>query len=106
MYHNINDCPDCIRYVRGTQKNRTFGTALVLLQGLATALFPQMSVKFIKRMIGKNFENADDLEAKPEYVTQLRALGIGTVAAAGTSLLLQSTEDDSADAAVDDEDDE
>ena len=72
------------------QKSRTFGAAFVLLQGLVTALFPQTSVKFIKNMIGKNFDNAAELEAKPAYLRQLRALGVGMVAAAGTDLLLQS----------------
>lgn len=72
------------------QKSRTFGAAFVLLQGLVTALFPQMSVKFIKNMVGKNFDNASKLEAKPAYLRQLRALGVGMVAAAGTDLLLQS----------------
>lgn len=72
------------------KKSRTFGTAFVLLQGLVTALFPQISVKFIKNMVGKNFDNASELEAKPAYLRQLRALGVGMVAAAGTDLLLQS----------------
>lgn len=36
------------------------------------------------------FDNASKLEAKPAYLRQLRALGIGMVAAAGTTLLLQS----------------
>ena len=72
------------------EKSRTFGTAFVLLQGLVTALFPQISVKFIKNMVGKNFDNASKLEAKPAYLRQLRALGVGMVAAAGTDLLLQS----------------
>jgi uncharacterized protein YjeT (DUF2065 family) len=88
------------------QKRRTIGTAMVLVQGLVTALFPQLSVKFIKNMIGKNFDNAADLQAKPAYLRQLRAIGVGTVAAAGTSLLLQSageTEDDEGD---EDEDDD
>jgi hypothetical protein len=61
----------------------------VLLQGVVTALFPQMSVSFIQKMIGKNFDNAADLEAKPAYRRQLRAIGIGMVAAAGTDLLMQ-----------------
>nr|WP_245683210.1 hypothetical protein [Halovenus aranensis] len=43
-------------------------------------------------MIGKNFDNASQLEAKPTYLRQLRALGVGMVAAAGTDLLLQSRE--------------
>lgn len=73
-----------------SEKSRTIGAAFVLLQGLATALFPQMSIKFIKNMIGKNFDNTSKLEAKPSYLRQLRALGVGMVAAAGTNLLLQS----------------
>ncbi|MEF8812523.1 MAG: hypothetical protein V5A55_01720 [Halovenus sp.] len=75
-----------------TQKSRTVGAAFVLLQGLVTALFPQISIRFIKNMIGKNFDNVSELEAKPAYLRQLRAIGVGMVAAAGTDLLLQSVE--------------
>lgn len=39
------------------------------------------------------FDNASKLEAKPAYLRQLRALGVGMVAAAGTDLLLQSREE-------------
>ena len=82
---------ECVRHtVIDCKKSRTFGAAFVLLQGLVTALFPQISVKFIRNMIGKNFDNASKLEAKPAYLRQLRALGVGMVAAAGTDLLLQS----------------
>ncbi|WP_299270321.1 hypothetical protein [Halorientalis sp.] len=73
-----------------TRKSRTVGAAFVLLQGLVTAVFPQISIKFIKDAIGKNFENASELEVKPAYLRQLRALGVGLVAASGTTLLLQS----------------
>jgi hypothetical protein len=73
------------------QKSQTVGAAFVLLQGVVTALFPQISIKIIKMTIGKNFDNASALEAKPRYVRQLRAIGVGMVAAAGTDLLLQST---------------
>lgn len=82
-----------------SQKRRTYGAAFVLLQGLVTVLFPQVSVRFIKNMVGKNFENASELEARPAYLRQLRALGVGMVAAAGTNLLLDSvgeTDDGSA----------
>lgn len=82
-----------------SQKGRAFGAVIVLLQGLVTALFPQVSIGFVKNAVGKNFENAGGLEAKPAYRRQLRAIGVGTVAAAGTSLLLQSaaeTDDDPA----------
>ncbi|WP_372608183.1 hypothetical protein [Halorientalis litorea] len=65
----------------------------MLLQGLVTALFPQVSVRFVKEIIGKNFDNASGLEAKPAYLRQLRAVGVGMVAAAGTDLLLQSVEE-------------
>lgn len=69
---------------------RKFGAAFVLVQGLLTALFPQLSVKFLKRMLGKNFDNVSELDAKPSYLRQLRAIGVGMVAAGGTDLLLQS----------------
>jgi len=87
-----------------SQTNRSIGAAFVLLQGAVTAVFPQVSVKFVKRMIGKNFDNASELEAKPAYLRQLRAIGVGAVAAAGTDLLLQSVSDADDDPdAVDDE---
>ncbi|UWG47847.1 Uncharacterized protein HSRCO_1567 [Halanaeroarchaeum sp. HSR-CO] len=87
------------------QQSRRIGAAFVLLQGAVTALFPQVSSKFITRMIGTNFENASDLEAKPVYLQQLRAMGVGMVAAAGTDLLLQSiTEGDERPTKADDSD--
>jgi len=79
-----------VHIVMDCQKSRTFGAAFVLLQGLVTALFPQISVRVVKNMVGKNFDHASNLEAKPAYRRQLRALGVGMVAAAGTELLLQS----------------
>jgi hypothetical protein len=84
-----------------TQKSRRFGAVMVLIQGAVTALLPQISVRFIKNAIAKNFDNASELEAKPAYFRQLRAVGVGMVAAAGTDLLLQSAaeDDDDADAA-------
>ena len=81
-------------HVMNDQKRRTFGAVVVLVQGLATALFPQLSTRFVQRAIGKNFDNAAELEAKPAYIRQLRAVGVGMVAAAGTSLLLQSSQED------------
>lgn len=75
-----------------TQKCRSFGAALVLVQGVVTALFPQASVGITKRMIGKNFDNASDLEPTSAYLRQLRAIGVGMIAAGGTSLLLESAE--------------
>jgi len=65
---------------------------LILLQGVVTVLFPQASVRLTKKMIGKNFDNASELEANPAYLQQLRAIGVGMIAAAGTDLLLQNAE--------------
>jgi hypothetical protein len=76
------------------QQKRTFGAGVMLIQGAVTALFPQLSVMLLKKMLSKNFENTAQLEAKPEYLRQLRAIGVGIVAAAGTTLLLQSGEND------------
>ena len=72
------------------QKSRTLGAATVLLQGVVTALFPQMSVSVVQKMIGKNFDNAAELEAKPAYRRQIRAIGVGMIAAGGTDLFMQS----------------
>jgi hypothetical protein len=80
------------------QKSRTLGAAVVFIQGLVTALFPQFSARFAKKMISKNFDNSSELEAKPTYLRRLRAIGVGTMAAAGTGLLLQDvseTDDES-----------
>jgi len=85
--------------VKDREKGRLFGSALILLQGAVTALFPRASVRLTKRMIGKNFDNASELEAKPGYVRQLRAIGVGMIAAGGTGLLLEDTEELEADLA-------
>ena len=77
----------------GCEKGRLFGSALVLVQGVVTALYPQASVRLTKKMIGKNFDNADELEATPAYVRQLRAVGVGMIAAGGTGLLLRDADD-------------
>ena len=71
------------------QKSRALGATVVFVQGLATALFPQFSVRFARKIISKNFDNSSELEAKPTYLRRLRAIGVGTMAAAGTDLLLQ-----------------
>lgn len=84
-----------------TERTRTFGAALVLAQGVVTAVAPQLSIRLIKRIVGKNFENAGELEAKPAYLRQLRAIGVGMVAAGGTDLLLQGLQADDSPAATD-----
>jgi uncharacterized protein YjeT (DUF2065 family) len=79
------------------QKSRLFGAVFVLVQGLVTAAFPQLSAKFMQKLIGKNFDNSADLEPTQAYLRQLRALGVGMVAAGGTHLLLQSAQENETD---------
>ena len=75
---------------------RTLGSYWAIAQGLLTALVPQLSIAFIKKVIGTNFENAGELEAKPEYLRHLRAVGIGLAAAgiAGLAMELVADSDD------------
>lgn len=77
-------------------KCRKFGALWAISQGLLTALVPQLSVKMLKMMIGKNFENAGELEAKPGYLRQLRALGIGLAAAGIAGLVMENVAADQA----------
>ena len=78
-------------------KFRNAGALWAIGQGLASALVPQLSVKFVRKMIGKNFENAEDLEAKPAYVRQIRALGIGLAAAGVATLAMDRVAEDRSD---------
>lgn len=61
---------------------RKLGSLLAIGQGLITAAAPGLSVALTRKLLGMNFENAGELEARPAYLRQTRALGIG-VAAAG-----------------------
>jgi hypothetical protein len=44
-------------------------------------------------MIGKNFENTEELQAKPAYVRKIRALGIGLAAAGVANLAMDRVAD-------------
>ena len=78
-------------------KCRKVSALWAITQGLLTAVVPQLSVKMVKRMIGQNFENASELEAKPGYRRQLRALGIGLAAAGIAGLVMENVAADSDD---------
>lgn len=79
--------------MKDCEKSSSVVSALILLQGVVTMLFPQASVKLTKKMIAKNFDNASELEPNSAYLQQLRAIGVGMVAAGGTSLLLEDSEE-------------
>ena len=78
-------------------KCRKVGALWAIGQGLLTALVPQLSVKIFKLMLGRNFENAGGLQARPAYLRQLRALGIGLAAAGIANLVMEQVASDSAD---------
>lgn len=100
LLHNVNYRLRRSCCVIDSTKCRKLGSVWLLSQGLLTALLPQLSLTLIKRIIGTNFENAAALEAKPAYVRELRALGVG-MAAAGIARLVMETrcggDDDSSD---------
>ncbi|WP_336327330.1 hypothetical protein [Halovenus sp. HT40] len=85
-----------------SQKSRKIGALWAITQGLLTALVPQISVKLMKKMIGQNFENAAELEAKPGYLRQLRALGIGLAAAGIAGLVMENAAADPDESEADD----
>ncbi|EMA67903.1 hypothetical protein [Halorubrum kocurii] len=83
---------------------RKFGSLLVIGQGVLTALAPGISERLTRKMLSKNFENADQLEAKPAYRRQVRALGIGTAAAGIAGYAMEvASEGDAADGETDDD---
>lgn len=85
-------------------KCREFGAFWAIGQGLLTALVPGVSVKMIKSLIGSNFENAEELEAKPAYRRQLRAMGVGLAAAGIATLAMERVEEKSAESEPSSED--
>lgn len=72
-----------------SSKCRTLGSLWAISQGLLTMVVPQLTVSMVRKMIGKNFENAEELEAKPAYLRQLRAVGIGLAAAGIAGLAME-----------------
>jgi hypothetical protein len=89
---------------------RKLGAILAIVQGLITAVAPQLSTRITRQVIRGNFDNADDLVAKPGYVRRLRALGIGLAAAGIASftmeLVSENNDDNSTETATTDGDDD
>jgi hypothetical protein len=71
------------------QQLRRLGYAGVALQGLLSALAPKAGIAVTKRLLGLNFDGTEELDAKPWYVRQTRAVGIGMVAMGVAGLLLE-----------------
>ena len=71
-------------------KTRKFGAAIAIGQGLLAAIAPGPSAKVTRKLIGKQFDNADMLTPTPAYLRQIRASGIGLVAAGIATLALET----------------
>lgn len=83
---------------------RKLGSIAAIGYGAVTAIAPSVGVALVKRMVGKNFENAGELEARPEYRRQIRALGVGTAAAGVAGLVLEAkAEEPAVEVSVDEE---
>jgi len=68
---------------------RKLGGLWTLAQGVVLAVVPRLHVAIVRRVLGLNFEGADELTATPEYVRDLRVSGLALVAAGGTALLVE-----------------
>ncbi len=80
-----------------------FGSLWIIGQGMLAAVAPKRSAKFGQKMLDKYYENTDALTPKPAYLRQLRALGVGMIAAGIAGLLLEATDDDEEPVVEDDE---
>ena len=79
-----------------TDRCRKVGSLMAIGQGIVTALAPGLSAKLTKKLVGKNFENADALAANPGYIRQTRAFGIGLAAAGIAGYTMEVVADETA----------
>jgi cation transporter-like permease len=71
-----------------------FGAVAAVVQGIATAVAPQLSARLGSKLLEQNYENAGGLEPRPRYLRQIRALGVGMAAAGVAGLLLEAATED------------
>lgn len=69
-------------------KLRRVGYAWLVIQGVASLLLPKQTLA-ANLKLWRVVENPRALELKPWYVTKLRAMGAGMIAAGLTGLLLE-----------------
>lgn len=74
---------------------RRLAAVWALVQGLQLAVLPQVTVAVGRRLVDQNFTGTEELAARPGYVRQLRATGIGLVAAGIASLAMERVAADS-----------
>lgn len=73
-----------------SSKRYKMGSIWAIAQGLITFAAPRTSVSLVKRMLGANFENADELEARDSYLRQTRAFGVGLAAAGIAGVVMEA----------------
>lgn len=74
------------------------GALFAIAQGLFATVAPGRTVALGQRMLGMNFENAEQLEPRPSYLRQVRALGIGLAAAGIAGFAMETVAEDDTDA--------
>ena len=72
---------------------RTLGSVWAVFQGLFALVAPRWNVALMRKPLEMNYENADELEPRPAYLRQIRALGIGLAAAGVAGLAMESAAD-------------
>jgi hypothetical protein len=78
----------------GLPGKRRLTAVWAIVQGLQLAVLPGVTVAVLRRLLGENFTGAEELTARPGYVRQLRATGIGLVAAGVASAAMERVAED------------
>lgn len=77
---------------------RRVGYALAAVHGVVAALAPGTSTEATARLLGLSYEGTDGLTARPWYRRQVRATGVGLLAAGLAGLALEGQAADETDA--------
>ena len=80
-----------------------FGYAMMVVQGLLSALVPRQAIKLGTSAWRCSFENVGDLEPREWYVETTKVLGIGMLAAGLAGLLVTRPEESTAEEPDDEE---
>jgi hypothetical protein len=91
--------PEVIATCMTLSGTRRLTAVWAIIQGLQLAALPGVTVAVVRRLVGENFAGADGLEARPGYVRQLRATGIGLAAAGIAGAAMERVADDPSDKA-------
>lgn len=79
---------------------RRLGYGWIALQGLFAAALPKQVLGLSTKLSLWGFQNPEDLEAKPWYLTAVRATGVGLIAAGLTGLVLENPDDEAEEPSV------